>query len=262
MFKENCLSGKTGIITGGTSGIGFETAKFLISLGAKVTVTGREQDKMEKAVSLLGPSAFGLTGDVRQADSVEANVNEHVKRFGTLDFLMNNAAGNFLCPLEQMTENGFRSVVDIVLHGTFLFSKAALPHLKKSKGLIVNTGTTYVDGPAAMVAHSGAAKAGVMNLTKSMALEWGPYGIRSNMIAPGPVEGTEGVKRLMASPSMKEKMNSYLPLGRMASGSEIGQLIAFLILMPYITGTVIPIDGGFHLTTPGLIPAEFLSPKQ
>jgi NAD(P)-dependent dehydrogenase (short-subunit alcohol dehydrogenase family) len=260
VFKDRCLENMSGIITGGTSGIGFEVAKVLISLGARVTITGRDQDKMEHAANALGPNAFGLIGDVRKSSSVEENVAAHLARFGSLDFLMNNAAGNFLCPLEQMTENGFRSVVDIVLHGTFLFSKAAFPHLKKSKGLIVNTGTTYVEGPAAWVAHSGAAKAGVMNLTKSMALEWGRYGIRCNMIAPGPVEGTEGVKRLMASPMMKDRMNAYLPLGRMAKGSEIGELITFLLKMPYITGAVIPIDGGFHLTTPGLIPAEFLNP--
>lgn len=260
MFKPNCLQGLKGIITGGSSGIGLAIAKSLLAHGAQLTITGRSEEKLELAKSELGRGVMTQTGDVREADAVKRCVDRHIHEYQQVDFLVNNAAGNFLCPLESMSENAFRSVMEIVAHGTFLFSKAVFPHMKaKGFGRIVNIGATYAWGQASYVAHSGAAKAAVLNLTKSMAVEWGPYGVLSNMIAPGPIRDTEGMRRLMADPSMAEKLKALLPVPRMGEGHEIGRAAAFLIHpdSSYINGVALPVDGGMCLITPGLIPAGF-----
>lgn len=258
MFDSRILEGQCGIITGGTSGIGLEVARYLIKHGAKLTITGRNEEKTQAAVAEFRDAALGVTGDVRKSDAIKANLEKHLERFGKVDFLINNAAGNFLCPLEMMSENAFRSVNDIVTMGTFLWSRAVQPLMKKQgHGRILNTGTTYAFGAGTLVGHSGAAKAAVLNLTKTMAVEWGPYGILCNMIAPGPVQGTEGVRRLMGSPQMEKVMKRIMPISRMAEGWEIGALATFLLspLAAYINGAVIPVDGGLHLTNPSLLPA-------
>jgi len=256
-FKEDILKGKAGIVTGGSSGIGLAIARYLIDHGAKLTITGRDEDKLAQAVAALGPSAAGAAGDVREADDVARCVETHVANHGRLDFLVNNAAGNFLCPLEKMSENAFHSVLRIVTMGTFLFSKAALPHLKESKqGRIVNIGTTYSWGHAAYVAHSGAAKAAVLNLTRTMAVEWGKYGVTANLIAPGPVADTEGVRRLLPDERFKEKIFRMVPTPRLAEGWEVAAMALYLIspLGGYINGAAIPVDGGMSLAIPGLLP--------
>ncbi|MCB1042692.1 MAG: SDR family oxidoreductase [Acidobacteria bacterium] len=259
MFQENCLKGQKGLITGGSSGIGLEIARVLIAHGAELTITGRDTSKLAHAKSELG-DVLTVAGDVRQADDVAQTVDAHMARFGQVDFLINNAAGNFLCPIEAMSENAFRSVMEIVAHGTFLFSKAVFPHMKKrGYGRIINTGATYAWGQASYVAHSGAAKAAVLNLTRSMAVEWGHYGILVNMIAPGPIDQTEGMKRLMADPKKTDMLLNMMPVPRMGKGSEIGLAALFLIhpLSSYITGIALPVDGGMSLITPGLIPPGF-----
>ena len=263
MFEKNTLEGKFGIITGGTSGIGFAIAQFLIGLGAKISVTGRNEEKLAEAVEKLGPNSFGLAGDVRKSSDVNRNLEEHMAQFGRVDFLCNNAAGNFLCPLSEMSENAFKAVNDIVAMGSFLWSKAVYPHMCEQKqGCIINTGTTYAQSQAAYVGHSGAAKAAVLNLSRTMAVEWGPQGIRTNVIAPGPIEGTEGVQRLMGGEKMREKMFAMMPTPRMGQGWEIGAMVAFLLsdLGSYINGAYIPVDGGLHLAVPGLIPAGIKIP--
>lgn len=261
MFAADMLKGQAGIVTGGTSGIGLEIAKVLKSLGADLTITGRDTAKFEPAKEILGKDVIATAGDVREEKDIENQLKEHLDAFGKVDFLINNAAGNFICPAEAMSKNAFSAVLTIVTLGTFLWSKAVFPHMKeKGYGRIVNTGTTYAYGHGAYVSHSGAAKAGVMNLTKSFAVEWGPYGITSNMIAPGPVEGTEGVKRLMGDEQMQKSMMGMLPISRMAKGEEIGNAAAFLLseMAGYITGVVLPVDGGMSLSYPGLIPPQIV----
>lgn len=254
MFEKNILKGQKGIITGGSSGIGLELARTFLAYGAELTITGRNQEKLDKALQELGPGVIGAIGDVRKAEEVAANFKMHMDKYGRVDFLINNAAGNFLCSLENMTENGFKAVNEIVCLGTFLWSKAVHSQMKQQKsGRIINIGTTYAAfGPATMVGHSGAAKAAVYNLTKTMAVEWGPQGILTNMIAPGAVEGTEGVSRLMAG--QMDKMLKICPIPRLAQKSEIAQVATFLLssMGSYINGAFIPVDGGAHLVISGI----------
>ena len=254
MFADNLLAGTAGIVTGGGSGIGHAIVARLVDLGAAVTVTGRNEEKLAAVASTLGVTT--TRGDVRDPDQVQAGIETHLAAHGRVDFLINNAAGNFLCPLDRMSPNAFSAVLDIVAKGTFLWSQAVYPHMKAAgTGAIVNIGTTYSWSHAAWVAHSGAAKAAVLNLTRTMAVEWGPVGIRTNVIAPGPIRDTEGFKRLSISDSDKAS-RGLIPLGRAGDPSEIAHLAAFLLspMGAYINGAAIPVDGGAHLAVPGLLP--------
>lgn len=260
MFQKDFLKDQAGIVTGGSSGIGLAMAKYFVEHGASLTIVGRNPEKLEAAVAALGDSVQGVAGDVREAEDVAKHTQAHMEKFGKVDFLINNAAGNFICPLEHMSENAFMSVINIVTKGTFLWSKAVQPHMKKAGyGRIVNIGTTYSWGSSAFVGHSGAAKAAILNLTRTMAVEWGPQGINSNLIAPGPVKDTEGVKRLMGNPKAGKMIERLIPVPRLAEGWEIGAMAAFLLspLAAYINGAAIPVDGGFHHNVPGLYPPGF-----
>lgn len=257
MFDSNLLEGKAGIITGSSSGIGLFVAQYLSGLGADLTICGRDAEKLAAAADTIDGAVNTASGDVRKREDVKATVDSHMERFGSLDFLINNAAGNFVCPLSQLSENAFRSVYEIVTLGTFHFCQEAFPHMQAQQdGCILNTGTTYAFAHGALVGHSGAAKAAVLNLTKTMAVEWGPLGIRTNMIAPGPVKDTEGVRRLIQHEEIRDHMMAIMPIARMADGAEIGALAAFLLspMASYINGIVVPIDGGLHLVNPGLLP--------
>lgn len=258
MFKEDILKGQVGIVTGGSSGIGLAIARYLHQHGAQITITGRDPDKLAAARKELGDEIHTCAGDVRDGNAVERNLEDHLRQFGQVDFLINNAAGNFLCPLDQMSENAFMAVLNIVTKGTFLWSKAVQKHMKaQGHGSIVNIGTTYAWAHGAWVGHSGAAKAAVLNLTRTMAVEWGPFGIRTNFVAPGPVKSTEGFRRLMPTESGMQSYHKLMPIGRPAEPWEIAATVLFLLspLAEYINGATIPVDGGAHLTVPGLLPA-------
>lgn len=258
MFQQDILKDHIGIITGGSSGIGMAIARYLVQHGAKITITGRDPEKLAVACAELGENVYTCAGDVRDGNAVERNMDDHMKHYGRVDFLINNAAGNFLCPLDQMSENAFMSVLNIVAKGTFLWSKAVQKHMKaQGSGSIVNIGTTYSWAHAAWVGHSGAAKAAVLNLTRTMAVEWGPYGIRTNFVAPGPVKSTEGFRRLMPTEAGMQSLHKLMPIARPAEPWEIAATVLFLLtpLAAYINGAAIPVDGGAHLTVPGLLPA-------
>ncbi len=262
MFQADLLAGSAGIVTGGGSGIGLAIVRELRRYGAAVTITGRNQEKLDAVAGELGVTT--ARGDVRKQEDVAANLDLHLRAHGKVDFLVNNAAGNFLCPLERMSPNAFAAVLDIVAKGTFLWSRAVQPHMKKvGGGRIVNIGTTYSWSHAAWVAHSGAAKAAVLNLTRTMAVEWGPMGILTNVVAPGPIKDTEGFKRLSID-DMDKAGRGLIPVGRAGEPAEIAHMVTFLIspLGAYINGAAIPVDGGAHLAVPGLLPADAEVPEE
>ena len=257
-FSPDLLKGQAGIITGGSSGIGLGIARYLLQHGAKLTITGRDPEKLARAAEELGDGVITSTGDVRKTEDVARNLGDHLEHNGKIDFLVNNAAGNFLCRIEDMSENAFRAVMDIVVHGTFKWCKAVHGPMKDAGyGRIVNIGTTYSWAHGEWVAHSGAAKAAVLNFTRSMALEWGPQGILANVVAPGPVEGTGGMDRLHPGEKQREEfVRRTMPVPRMAHIWEIAAMVTFLIspMAAYINGAAIPVDGGACLANPGLLP--------
>jgi peroxisomal 2,4-dienoyl-CoA reductase len=202
----------------------------------------------------LHGEAFAFAADVRKPDEVEKAIAATVERFGKIDIVVNGAAGNFLCKAEEMSPNGFGTVVDIDLKGSFNVCRAAFEQLKMHRGQILNISATlhYLGTP--MQLHVSAAKAGVDALTRNLAVEWGRYGIRVNAIAPGPIEDTEGMKRLVPEP-IKQKLRERVPLGRFGLIKDIENAAVFLCsdAAGYINGTVLVVDGGHWLAANRLI---------
>jgi peroxisomal 2,4-dienoyl-CoA reductase len=202
----------------------------------------------------LHGEAFAVAADVRKVDEIENAIAATIDRFGKIDLVVNGAAGNFLCKAEELSANGFGTVVDIDLKGTFNVCRAAFDQLKQNRGQILNISATlhYLGTP--MQLHVSAAKAGVDALTRNLAVEWGRYGIRVNAIAPGPIEDTEGMKRLVPEP-IKQKLRERVPLGRFGLIKDIEQAAVFLCsdAANYINGAVLVVDGGHWLAANRLI---------
>jgi len=257
-FRSDILKGKVAFITGGGSGINFGVAKALASHGADIAMMGRREDVLEKAcaeLGALGVKTFFKSGDVRNPEACLAALDATAHALGKIDILVNGAAGNFLCPPEVLSPNGFKTVVDIDLNGTFNMCRYGYKYLRDTHGLIINISATlhYVGTP--FQAHVSAAKAGVDALTVNLATEWGPEGIRVCGIAPGPIGDTEGMKRL-APGDTGEKMKKDIPLRRFGETSEIGMAAVFLASSAanYITGHTLVVDGGQWLTKPPMVP--------
>ncbi len=255
MFSADTLKDKSILVTGGGSGLGLAMAKKFGELGASVAICGRTEEKLQKAVEEIknagGKKVVYHVADVRDYDAVGEMIEKLAKEFGELNGLVNNAAGNFYCPSEDLTPNGFKSVVDIVLHGTFncsqQFGKYLMDH--KKAGAILNIVTTYTETGSAFVLPSACAKAGVYAMTNTLAFEWATYKIRVNSIAPGPFP-TEGAwKRLMPNPEVEKHYLRRQPTGRYGDPVELANLAVFLMsdLAPYITGECVTIDGGERL---------------
>src|ERR1700687_4744392 len=229
-FQSGILKSRAALVTGGGTGICRGIALALASAGCDVAITSRKPEHLEPAVEDLqraGVRAFALASDVRDPSAVETGVSKTAEAFGRLDILVNGAAGNFVCPAEALSPNGFGTVVDIDLKGTFNVSRAALPHLKTRGGAILNiSATLQLLGTAGQV-HASAAKAGVDALTRTLAVEWGPFGIRVNGLAPGPVDGTDGVRRL-TTPAARKMILEQCPLGRLATIDEVASTAVFL----------------------------------
>ncbi|TDL75295.1 2,4-dienoyl-CoA reductase [Rhodococcus qingshengii] len=240
------------IITGGSSGMGKAMAKNFLEKGAHVVITGRNVERLEEARQSLeryGGRVLPIQMDVRDPEKVQLMVEETVKTFGRIDHLINNAAGNFICPAEDLSINGWNAVIDIVLNGTWYCSQAVGKHWinTQTKGSILNIVATYAWGAAAGVIHSACAKSGVLTMTRTLAVEWGEkYGIRTNAIAPGPIENTGGADKLFGSNEALQRTIESVPLGRVGRPEEIAHLAAFLLSpnADYINGDCITMDGG------------------
>ncbi|MEN2766609.1 2,4-dienoyl-CoA reductase [Ornithinibacillus xuwenensis] len=247
------MNTKTVIVTGSSSGMGKYMAKKLADEGANVVLTGRGEEKLLAVKEELEKTAKGklhiFPMDVRNPDDVERMVTDTINHFGRIDSLINNAAGNFICPAEDLSVNGWNSVIDIVLNGTFYCSREVgrywIEH--EIKGSIINMVATYAWNAGAGVIHSSAAKAGVLNMTRTLAVEWGTkYGIRVNAIAPGPIERTGGAEKLFLSEQAAKRTLESVPLKRLGEPEEIAELAYFLLSdkASYINGEVVTMDGG------------------
>jgi len=250
-FPKDVFSGRTVFVTGGGSGINLGIAKSYATVGASVAICGRSEEKLDQAkteLESLGAKTHAVVADVRDFDAMQDACDEIQIALGSISDLVCGAAGNFLCPAEQMSANAFKTVVDIDLNGSFNATRAALAQLKETKGhvLMVSAGQAYM--PYSYQAHAGAAKAGVEMLAKNLALEWGQHGIRVNTVVPGPIEGTEGMKRL-TDEKQKHMLLQSIPLKRLGLAEEIGQVAVFLSspLAAYITGSQVVCDGGMNL---------------
>ncbi len=243
------MNGKVIIVTGGSSGMGKYMAKQFAEQGAHVVITGRRKEALEEAANEIGGSVLPIVMDVRKPELVAAMVKETDERFGKIDALINNAAGNFICPAEKLSINGWNSVIDIVLNGTFYCSREVGNYWieKGQKGSIINIVATYAWGAGAGVIHSACAKAGVLTMTRTLAVEWGKkYSFRVNAIAPGPIERTGGAEKLILSEEMEKRVKDSVPLGRFGTPEEIAGVASFLLsdAAAYINGECITVDGG------------------
>ena len=258
MFDSQLLKGKTIIVTGGGTGLGKSMATRFAELGANLVITSRRQNVIDETAKILrehGGKVLAISCDVREADQVESMVEKTVEEFGGIDILLNNAAGNFISPTENLSSNAFKTIVDIVLNGTFHCTQAVGKVMRENKsGVILNIVTTYAWTGSGYVVPSACAKAGVLALTRSLAVEWAKYGIRTVAIAPGPFP-TKGAWSRLAPPGLgiQKKMTNRIPLKRVGEHIELANLATYLISdqAAYINGEVVTIDGGEWLKGAG-----------
>jgi NAD(P)-dependent dehydrogenase (short-subunit alcohol dehydrogenase family) len=240
------------VVIGGTSGINFGIAEAFAEQGARVAVASRSQDKVAAAVAKLqthGGQVLGFAADVRDGEAVKTGLQEVQAQFGGIDVLVSGAAGNFPAPALGMSANGFKSVMDIDLLGTFQVLQLAYPYLTKPGASVIN-----ISAPQALLAmelqvHVCAAKAGVDMVTRVLAMEWGPSGIRVNSLVPGPIAGTEGMVRLAPTAELQRTVTESVPLRRQGTPQDVAHAALFLAspLAAYVSGAVLPVDGGWSL---------------
>ena len=263
VFRPDLFAGQVALITGGGSGIGRGIADLLAALGAHVVLASRKLERVEAAAAEIvgaGGKASAVAVDVRETERVRAMVAQVTDAFGRIDLLVNNAAGNFYAPSESLSENAWKSVLEIDLYGTFFCSQAVLPIMKaQGGGSIVNISMTLHYRGWPLMAHATAAKAGIDALTKTLSLEWAKYGVRMNAVAPGPIP-TEGVRKAFTPPpsadgvadvfAVEKAMDSYakkmIPLQRWGAPADIANMVAFLASPAgsWITGAIMVVDGG------------------
>lgn len=246
------FAGRHVFVAGGTSGINLGIARAFAGAGARVCVLSRSQDKVDAAVAgleALGAEAAGFAADVRDYAATEAAIAGAHARFGDIDVLVSGAAGNFPAPALGMSANAFKSVVDIDLLGTFHVLRTAFAFLRKPGASVINISAPQAFQPMELQMHVCAAKAGVDMITRVGALEWGPAGVRVNSIVPGPIAGTEGMKRLAPTPELARIVSDSVPLRRFGEPGEIADACLWLAspMAAYVTGAVIPVDGGWSL---------------
>ncbi|BBZ66801.1 hypothetical protein MINS_22300 [Mycolicibacterium insubricum] len=264
LLSPELLSGTAAFVTGGGSGINLAIAHGLASVGADLMICGRTRSRLDAAADELsahGGRVLTAVADVRDAEALTVAITTAVERFGRLDSVIAGAAGNFFAPAETISPNGFRTVIDIDLLGSFNTARAAFEHLRNSRGsiLFLSAGQAYL--PFANQSHVGAAKAGIDNLMANLAFEWGRFGIRANSIVPGPIRGTEGMRRL-AQPTGEEVWTDAVPLGRLGEAAEVAAMAVVLSspLASYVTGARVVVDGGLGLSGLGAISRAVAGP--
>lgn len=260
VFRSDVLAGHVAVVTGGGTGICRGIAHAFARFGADVCIVSRKHDVITLAASeisaVTGRTVLGLVGDVRDPAAIATVIAECIAKFGKLDTLVNGAAGNFLVPAAGLSPNGFKTVIDIDLGGTFNASRAAFEALRASgDGLVLNISATLHYHGTPLQIHASAAKAGVDAITKNLCVEWGQFGIRAAGIAPGPIGDTEGMRRL-APGDAAERAKAGIPLHRFGTIEEIAAAAVFLrsAAGAYITGHTLVVDGGHCVWTPSFIP--------
>lgn len=253
MLRENALDKKTIIVTGGGTGLGKSMALYFLQLGANVVICSRKKSVLDSAAEELlaatGGNILAVECDVRKNDQIENVIQQAIERFGEVNGIVNNSAGNFISPTERLSYKAMDVVVDIVLRGTYYFTLALGKYWieNKIKGTVLNISTTYAWTGSGWVVPSAMAKAGVLAMTKSLAFEWGPHGIRLNAIAPGPFP-TKGAWDRLFPEELAEKFafENRIPLARVGDHQELANLAAYLMsdFSAYMTGEVITLDGG------------------
>ena len=248
-FKDNLLAGKTAFVAGGTSGINLGIAKRYAALGAKVAVAGRNPEKAQAAAAAIGHGAIGPSCDVRDYAAIRGGLEQAVAKLGKLDIVVSGAAGNFVAPALGMSANGFRTVVDIDLNGTFNVFRACYDLLNLPGASLIAITAGQAVNPSMFQAHVCAAKAGINQLIRVLAMEWGPAGVRVNGISPGPIANTEGMARLAPTPEAEKAITSRIALRRYGEVEEVAESAVFLVSdsAKYVTGTILDCDGGSQL---------------
>lgn len=244
------FTGKAVVVVGGTSGINRGIAELFAKHGAKVAVASRSQDKVDDTVAALeklGAESIGFAADVREYDALEAGLRGVHERFGDFDVVVSGAAGNFPSLANDLLPKGFKSVVDIDLVGTFHVMRAVFPLLRRPGASVINISAPQAFIPTKAQIHVSAAKAGVDMITRTLALEWGAEGVRVNSVVPGPIDGTEGMRRLAPTEEIRQFTIRSVPMKRMGLPEDVGNACLFLAsdLASYVTGAVLPVDGGW-----------------
>jgi NAD(P)-dependent dehydrogenase (short-subunit alcohol dehydrogenase family) len=255
-LSPQLLNGTSAFITGGGSGINLGIARCFAQVGADIAICGRTQERLDAAaeeLSELGARVSTSVADVRDPDAVAAAFAKARMDIGPISTVVCGAAGNFLAPAEEMSSNGFRTVIDIDLLGSFHTALAAFDQLRETHGSLLFVSAGQSDAPYLFQAHVGAAKAAIDSLMRHLALEWGPHGIRSNAIVPGPIEGTEGMKRL-AEQVGRKAWTDGIALGRFGTPEEVGAMAVVWAspLASFVTGAKIVVDGGLALSGSGM----------
>jgi NAD(P)-dependent dehydrogenase (short-subunit alcohol dehydrogenase family) len=253
MLPAETFRGKTVLVTGGGTGLGLETAREFGALGANLVLASRKPEHLDPARAALEASGYAVTSvvtDVRRPVSVTAMLDAALTRFGAVDILVNNAAGNFLCPTRDLSPSGWKVVIDIALNGVFYCSREVGRHMiDRGFGRIVNVVATYAWTGGPGTAHSAAAKAGVVALTRTLAVEWAEYGLRVNAVCPGIFQSEGARVRLWPTPEQERAVRDAVPLRRFGETGEVANAITYLAspFADYVNGEVLVIDGGKHL---------------
>jgi len=251
MFAARVLDGQTAVVTGGGTGIGLAIARALGRQGARIVIASRSQEHLDAGMEALresGCESIAVSVDVRQPGDVDAMVARALEAFGRIDILVNNAAGNFICRAEDLTPNGWNAVIGIVLNGSFYCSRAVGRHMisRGGAGSIVSILANYAWTGSAGTIHSASAKAGVMAMTQTLAVEWARHRIRVNAVAPGPIESPGAARQLWPTDDAVNRITKTVPLARWGTAEEVANAVLFLVSphATYVTGEVLTVDGG------------------